>query len=156
MLEAVEQSIASTGINPRSLIFEVTETAAIVNIETARRFAERLGELGCAFALDDFGAGFGSFYYLKHLPFDYLKIDGDFIRNLPASKADQLTVKAIVQIAHGLGKRTVAEFVGDDATLRLLRRYGVDYAQGYFTGHPVSVHETWPPATAKPVGSAPE
>jgi diguanylate cyclase (GGDEF)-like protein/PAS domain S-box-containing protein len=156
MLEAVEQSIASTGINPRSLIFEVTETAAIVNIEKARRFAERLGELGCAFALDDFGAGFGSFYYLKHLPFDYLKIDGDFIRNLPASKADQLTVKAIVQIAHGLGKRTVAEFVGDDATLRLLRRYGVDYAQGYFTGHPVSVHETWPPATAKPVGSAPE
>ena len=90
---------------------------------------------------------------MKHLPFDYLKIDGDFIRNMPASKADQLTVKAIVQIAHGLGKRTVAEFVGDEATLRLLGRYGVDYAQGYFIGKPRPVVETWPPATEKRVGS---
>ena len=155
LLEAVEAEIAATKIDPRSLIFEVTETAAIVNIERARRFAERLAELGCAFALDDFGAGFGSFYYLKHLPFDYLKIDGDFIRQLPTSKADQLTVKAIVQIAHGLGKRTVAEFVGDEATLRLLGRYGVDYAQGYYTGKPVAVSQTWPPASPERVGSAP-
>jgi diguanylate cyclase (GGDEF)-like protein/PAS domain S-box-containing protein len=153
LLEAVESELATTGIDPRSLIFEVTETAAIVNIEKARRFAERAAELGCAFALDDFGAGFGSFYYLKHLPFDYLKIDGDFIRNLPTSKADQLTVKAIVQIAHGLGKRTVAEFVGDDATLRLLERYGVDYAQGYHTGKPAAVSHTWPPATNERVRS---
>ena len=155
LLELVEHEIAATGIDPHALIFEVTETAAIVNIEKARRFAERLGELGCAFALDDFGAGFGSFYYLKHLPFDYLKIDGDFIRQLPASKADQLTVKAIVQIAHGLGKRTVAEFVGDDATLKLLGRFGVDYAQGYFTGRPVAVAETWPPSPSQAVRSAP-
>jgi EAL domain-containing protein (putative c-di-GMP-specific phosphodiesterase class I) len=155
VLELVEHEIHTTGIDPRALIFEVTETAAIVNIDKARRFADRLGELGCAFALDDFGAGFGSFYYLKHLPFDYLKIDGDFIRQLPVSKPDQLTVKAIVQIAHGLGKRTVAEFVGDDATLRLLGRYGVDFAQGYHTGKPAAIDETWPPATAKPVRSAP-
>jgi diguanylate cyclase (GGDEF)-like protein/PAS domain S-box-containing protein len=155
LLEVVEQEIRETGIDPRSLIFEVTETAAIVNIEKARRFAERLGELGCAFALDDFGAGFGSFYYLKHLPFDYLKIDGDFIRQLPTSTADQLTVKAIVQIARGLGKRTVAEFVGDDATLSLLARFGVDYAQGYYTGRPVAVEDTWPPTTSEPVRSAP-
>jgi EAL domain-containing protein (putative c-di-GMP-specific phosphodiesterase class I) len=155
LLELVEREIKETGIDPRNLIFEVTETAAIVNIDKARRFAERLGELGCAFALDDFGAGFGSFYYLKHLPFDYLKIDGDFIRQLPASKADQLTVKAIVQIAHGLGKRTVAEFVGDDATLRLLGRFGVDFAQGYHTGRPVAVAETWPPAASQSVRSAP-
>jgi diguanylate cyclase (GGDEF)-like protein/PAS domain S-box-containing protein len=155
LLELVEEEIRVTGIDPHSLIFEVTETAAIVNIEKARRFAERLGELGCAFALDDFGAGFGSFYYLKHLPFDYLKIDGDFIRQLPSSKADQLTVKAIVQIAHGLGKRTVAEFVGDDATLRLLGRYGVDFAQGYHTGRPAAVAQTWPPAASEPVRSAP-
>jgi diguanylate cyclase (GGDEF)-like protein/PAS domain S-box-containing protein len=154
LLDAVEEELALTKADPRSLIFEVTETAAIVNIEKARRFAERLGELGCAFALDDFGAGFGSFYYLKHLPFDYLKIDGDFIRNLTASKADQLTVKAIVQIAHGLGKRAVAEFVGDDATLRLLGRYGVDYAQGYHAGRPVSVAETWPPIAPEKVGSS--
>src|SRR3954447_18429593 len=155
LLDFVESELRDTGIDPHALIFEVTETAAIVNIEKARRFAERLGELGCAFALDDFGAGFGSFYYLKHLPFDYLKIDGDFIRQLPASKADQLTVKAIVQIAHGLGKKTVAEFVGDDATLRLLGRYGVDFAQGYFTGKPTAVTETWPPTTSEHVRSAP-
>jgi diguanylate cyclase (GGDEF)-like protein/PAS domain S-box-containing protein len=155
LLEVVEQEIQATGIDPHSLIFEVTETAAIVNIDKARRFAERLGELGCAFALDDFGAGFGSFYYLKHLPFDYLKIDGDFIRQLPTSKPDQLTVKAIVQIAHGLGKRTVAEFVGDEATLGLLGRFGVDYAQGYFTGRPTSVVETWPPSPSQSVRSAP-
>ena len=155
LLELVEEEIRTTGIDPHALIFEVTETAAIVNIDKARRFADRLGELGCAFALDDFGAGFGSFYYLKHLPFDYLKIDGDFIRQLPSSKPDQLTVKAIVQIAHGLGKRTVAEFVGDDATLRLLRRYGVDFAQGYHTGRPVAIDETWPPAASESVRSAP-
>jgi diguanylate cyclase (GGDEF)-like protein len=155
LLEAVEREITETGIDPRALIFELTETAAIVNIEKARRFAERLAELGCAFALDDFGAGFGSFYYLKHLPFDYLKIDGDFIRQLPVSKPDQLTVKAIVQIAHGLGKRTVAEFVGDDETLKLLARFGVDFAQGYHTGKPVAVSKTWPPATPEPVRSAP-
>ncbi|HEX4734567.1 MAG TPA: EAL domain-containing protein [Thermoleophilaceae bacterium] len=155
LLEFVEQEIQETGIDPHSLIFEVTETAAIVNIDKARRFAERLGELGCAFALDDFGAGFGSFYYLKHLPFDYLKIDGDFIRQLPVSKPDQLTVKAIVQIAHGLGKRTVAEFVGDDATLALLGRFGVDYAQGYHTGRPAAVEDTWPPAASEHVRSAP-
>ena len=153
MGEYVEQVIRSTGADPSFLVFEVTETAAIVNIDKARRFAERVGELGCAFALDDFGAGFGSFYYLKHLPFDYLKIDGDFIRQLPQSKPDQLTVKAIVQIAHGLGKRTVAEFVGDDQTLRLLGRFGVDFAQGYHTGRPVAVAETWPPPTPESVRS---
>jgi diguanylate cyclase (GGDEF)-like protein/PAS domain S-box-containing protein len=155
LLELVEDEIRTTGIDPHALIFEVTETAAIVNIEKARRFAERLGELGCAFALDDFGAGFGSFYYLKHLPFDYLKIDGDFIRQLPASKPDQLTVKAIVQIAHGLGKRTVAEFVGDEATLGLLGRFGVDFAQGYHTGRPLAVAETWPPTSSEHVRSTP-
>jgi EAL domain-containing protein (putative c-di-GMP-specific phosphodiesterase class I) len=155
LLEAVEAEIAVAGIDPRSLIFELTETAALVNIERARRFAERLAELGCAFALDDFGAGFGSFYYLKHLPFDYLKIDGDFIRQLPASKADQLTVKAIVQIAHGLGKRTVAEFVGDEQTVRLLHRYGVDYAQGYHVAKPQSVREIWPVSGERKIGSQP-
>jgi diguanylate cyclase (GGDEF)-like protein/PAS domain S-box-containing protein len=153
LLEFVEAEISATGIDPRALIFEVTETAAIVNIDRARRFAERLAELGCAIALDDFGAGFGSFYYLKHLPFDYLKIDGDFIRQLVSSKPDQLTVKAIVQIAHGLGKRTVAEFVGDEPTLQLLGRFGVDFAQGYYTGKPVSIAETWPPSTPEHVPS---
>jgi EAL domain-containing protein (putative c-di-GMP-specific phosphodiesterase class I) len=81
--------------------------------------------------LDDFGSGFGSFYYLKTLPFDYLKIDGDFIRGIVTSPMDQLVVKAIVGIAGGLGTKTIAEFVTDEATARFLRQSGVDYAQGH-------------------------
>ncbi|MDX6565529.1 MAG: hypothetical protein QOE10_1191, partial [Gaiellales bacterium] len=103
--------------------------------------------LGCAFALDDFGAGFGSFYYLKHLPFDVVKIDGDFIKSLPTSTSDQLTVQAIVTIARGLSKRTVAEFVGDDRTIEMLREYGVDFAQGYHMGKPEPA-TLWPAALA--------
>lgn len=161
VIALVEQELADSGIDPRSLVFEVTETAAIVNIEQANRFARRLAELGCAFALDDFGAGFGSFYYLKHLPFDFLKIDGDFIRKLPSSAPDQLTVKAIVQIAHGLKKKTIAECVEDEATLGLLKRYGVDFAQGYRIGVPqparatFSDHEEASQRAAAGRGSAP-
>jgi EAL domain-containing protein (putative c-di-GMP-specific phosphodiesterase class I) len=92
--------------------------------------------LGCAVALDDFGSGFGSFQYLKHLPFDFLKIDGDFIRALPDSPTDQLVVKALVDVVAGMGRRTIAEFVGDATTLTMLRDYGVDYAQGYEVGRP--------------------
>ncbi|MDE3130697.1 MAG: PAS domain S-box protein, partial [Acidobacteriota bacterium] len=103
------------------LVVEVTETAAIVNIERARELSQQLRVLGCLFALDDFGSGFSSFYYLKHLEFDYLKIDGEFIVNLIRSATDQLLVQAVVDIARGLGTQTVAEFVGDDETVELLR-----------------------------------
>ncbi len=104
-----------------ALVFEVTETAAIVNIERPRAVSrEQLRELGCLFALDDFGSGFGSFYYLKHLHFDFLKIDGEFIVNCVADATDQLLIGAVVDIARGLGTQTVAEFVGDDATVELL------------------------------------
>ena len=87
-------------------------------------------------ALDDFGAGFGSFYYLKNFPFDCLKIDGDFIRSIATSPMDRLVVEAIVSIARGMGKKTVAEFVTDEETARLLRNIGVDCAQGYHIGMP--------------------
>jgi EAL domain-containing protein (putative c-di-GMP-specific phosphodiesterase class I) len=118
------------------LVIEVTETAAIIDVERARSFAEHLATLGCAFALDDFGAGYGSFYYLKHLPFDYLKIDGEFIRNLVTSHADQVIVRSLVEIAQQLGKYTVAEFVEDEVTLQMIQRLGVDFAQGYHVGRP--------------------
>ncbi|MGE5527320.1 MAG: PAS domain S-box protein [Methanosarcina sp.] len=132
----IAETLRRSGIEPGRLIFEVTETAAIVNVSRAKEFAERMQEIGCGFALDDFGAGFASFYYLKHLSFDLLKIDGEFIRNLPASTTDQLVVRSVVDIAKGLGKRTIAEFVGDRATLDLLREYGVDFAQGFYLGLP--------------------
>ena len=151
VIEFIVERVRTAPIDPTRLTFEVTETTAIVNIDRAREFARRLADLGCKFALDDFGSGFGSFFYLKHLPFDIVKIDGDFIKNLPASTPDQLTVQAIVQIAKGLGKQTVAEFVGDDATIDLLREYGVDYAQGYHLGKPKPVRR---PESRSPVASA--
>jgi len=137
----IEETLAEAGIDPSRLNFELTETAAIANLEEAKAFASRMRGRGCQFALDDFGAGFGSFYYLKNFPFDYLKIDGDFIRGLARSPIDQLVVEAIVSIARGMGKRTVAEFVADEETVQLLRKIGVDCAQGYYIGVPRPVSE---------------
>jgi len=132
----VTAELAAAGIDGRGLCVEVTETAAIVNVDRAKHFAHTLEELGCEFALDDFGAGFASFYYLKHMVFDYVKIDGEFIHDLPASRVNQLVVRSVVDIARGLGKRTIAEFVGDQETQDLLARYGVDYAQGFHVAKP--------------------
>ncbi len=141
LLSLIEQELQERAIDPASLVLEVTETAAIANMDRARGFATRLRALGCGFALDDFGAGFGSFYYLKHIPFDYVKIDGEFIHNLPASSTDQLILDSIVQMSKGLGKHTIAEFVGDSETVEVLKAHGVDYAQGYHLGRPRPVAE---------------
>jgi EAL domain-containing protein (putative c-di-GMP-specific phosphodiesterase class I) len=135
----VKRQIAKAGIDPASLVFEVTETAAVADIEHAREFAQRLSRLGCRFALDDFGAGYASFYYLKHLPISYLKIDGEFVRDLPKSRTDQLIIKALVDVCEGLGIKTIAEFVGDEKTLALVSKLGVDFAQGYHFGKPEPV-----------------
>jgi EAL domain-containing protein (putative c-di-GMP-specific phosphodiesterase class I) len=132
----IADELAARGADGSGLCFEVTETAAVVNIDRARRFAELIGELGCEFALDDFGAGFASFYYLKHLAFDLLKIDGEFVTDLTTSPTNQLVVKAVVDIARGLGKRTIAEFVEDAETLEMLRGMGVDFAQGFYVAKP--------------------
>jgi diguanylate cyclase (GGDEF)-like protein/PAS domain S-box-containing protein len=141
LLAIIGQGLAMKGIDPASLVLEVTETAAIANMDRARGFASELQSLGCHFALDDFGAGFGSFYYLKHIPFDYVKIDGEFIRNLPTSSTDQLILDSIVQMARGLKKRTIAEFVGDQETVTVLKAHGVDYGQGFHLGRPMPVSQ---------------
>jgi diguanylate cyclase (GGDEF)-like protein/PAS domain S-box-containing protein len=141
LLRFIEEGLQATGIDPASLVLEVSETAAIANMDRARTFASKLSAIGCRFALDDFGAGFGSFYYLKHIPFDFVKIDGEFIRNLPASPTDQLILDSIVQMSKGLGKHTIAEYVGDRATVTTLKEHGVDYAQGYYLGRPLPVSE---------------
>jgi diguanylate cyclase (GGDEF)-like protein len=138
----IERQLAEMAIDPASLVLEVTETAAIANMDRARRFASKLTAIGCLFALDDFGAGFGSFYYLKYIPFDYVKIDGEFIRQLPASSTDQLILDSIVQMSAGLGKRTIAEWAGDSRTLEVLKEHHVDYAQGHYLGRPSPVAET--------------
>jgi EAL domain-containing protein (putative c-di-GMP-specific phosphodiesterase class I) len=141
LLELIEAELGRTGTPPERLILEVTETAAVANMAAARRFGERLSELGCRFALDDFGAGFGSFYYFKHLPIDFLKIDGEFVRNCRNSHTDRVVIQAVVDLARGLDKQTIAEIVGDDETVALLTELGVDFGQGYHLGRPASMAE---------------
>ncbi|AXT83941.1 hypothetical protein C6I20_01195 [Aeromicrobium sp. A1-2] len=138
---AIVTALDHHGVDPSTLILEVTETAAVADIDAAREFAERMTALGCQFALDDFGAGFGSFYYVKHLLFDYIKIDGEFITHCHTSDVDRSILRSIVGIAHELGKRTVAEFVAESATLEVVRAEGVDLAQGHLIGEPVAFEE---------------
>jgi diguanylate cyclase (GGDEF)-like protein len=141
VLEFIERRLDEGEADPARCTFEITETARVHDYEAAGGFADRLTEFGCQVAIDDYGAGFGPFHYLKQIPFDLIKIDGSFISDMPNSDADQLTVQAIVQIARGLGKTTIAEFVQDDVTAQMLREYGVDMAQGYHLGRPVDVDE---------------
>lgn len=141
VLEFIERQLDENGADPSRCTFEITETANVYDYEAAGGFADRLTDIGCQVAIDDYGAGFGPFHYLKRIPFDLIKIDGAFVRDMPRSDADQLTVKAIVQIARGLGKATIAEFVQDDKTAQMLREYGVDMAQGFHLGRPMDLDE---------------
>jgi len=141
LLQKIQDAFNATGINPGNIVFEITETAIIENVVKAQHFINSLKEMGCRFALDDFGNGFSSFNYLKHLPVDTLKIDGSFIRDLPQSTVDQHLVKAMVEVARGLGKETVAEYVGSKEVMQLLIEYGIDYAQGYYIGRPGKITE---------------
>ncbi len=141
LVELVEDALRTTSVDPSRLVFEITESAAIANIADASSFADRLRRVGCLFALDDFGTGFGSFYYLKHLPLDIVKIDGDFVRDLPRSRIDQLVVQSVVQVAHELGYKTVAEYVEDAQIADLVASYGVDRVQGFHIGRPRPVSE---------------
>ena len=141
VLEFIERRLDEGEADPARCTFEITQTARVEDYDTAAGFADRLTEFGCEVAIDDYGAGFGPFAYLQKVPFDVIKIDGTFIRDLPRNDADQLTVKAIVQIARGLGKRTIAEFVEDEDTRTMLQSYGVDMAQGYHLGRPTDAAE---------------
>ena len=145
--------IDEAGIDPGNLVFEITETAAIANMDQARTFANQLRDLGCHFALDDFGAGFASFYYLKHVPLDALKIDGDFIANLHRNHTDQLLVKHMAEIAASLGLYTIAEFVGNQETLEILAEYGIDAAQGFHVGEPTRAPILKPTSSDTPLQS---
>jgi len=147
MLRYIAATLARHGVAPERLAIEITETAAISDMGSAKAFCAGVLDLGCSLALDDFGAGFGSFQYLKQLPFSHLKIDGDFIRELPSSPTDQLVVRAIARIVRGMGRETIAEFVGDEPTVAMLRAYDVDYAQGYQLGAPAPLYAD---ASARP------
>ena len=138
MLPLIKQFIKKYKVQPEGLIFEVTETAAVSNLLQAKSLMTAIKALGCQFSLDDFGVGFASFNYMRELPVDIIKIDGIFIKDLDKNSDDQLFVKALVDVAKGLGKKIIAEFVENREILTLLRTYGVDYAQGYHIGRPAS------------------
>jgi diguanylate cyclase (GGDEF)-like protein len=124
------------GLDPSWLSFEITETAAVANMEQAQGFARALSDLGCSVGLDDFGTGFSSFSYLKHLPIDYVKIDIEFVRDARWNPFDQRLVQAIIDIAHTLEIETVAEGVEDADALAVIQGLGADYAQGFYLGRP--------------------
>jgi diguanylate cyclase (GGDEF)-like protein len=147
LIEDVQEAIAD-GLNPAWLDFEITETAAISNMDHARTFAETVTGMGCGLGLDDFGTGFSSFSYLKELPIQHLKIDIEFIRELPTSPTDQRLVQALVQFAKAFGQETVAEGVENSETLALVRAFEVDYAQGFHIGRPALVDDGRTAATA--------
>jgi len=135
-LELISAMPSLSIIGPVRLVMEITETAAIYNIHVAKDFLRTLRRQGYEFALDDFGMGFSSFYQLKNLDVDYLKIDGSFIRNLSHDPIDKHLVQAMVHLARNLGKQTIAEFVEDRETLDILREIEVDCAQGFYIGRP--------------------
>jgi diguanylate cyclase (GGDEF)-like protein/PAS domain S-box-containing protein len=128
------------GVEPDRILIELTETSAVSDLHDAQRFIEALHVTGCRTCLDDFGSGFSSFAYLKHLKADILKIDGLFIRDLPNDRDNQVFVKAIVDVARGMRKITIAEFVEDAETLAMLKTFGVDLVQGYHLDMPVGDH----------------
>ncbi len=135
-LRFLEDQIARYDIPPEKLCFEVTETVAAQDPEKATRFIAALRERGCHFALDDFGTGVSSFGYLRTLPVDFVKIDGIFVKGILDDPADDVLVASINQVAHVLGKRTIAEYVENEQILRRMAEIGVDFVQGYGVGRP--------------------
>ena len=140
-MNALIRIVDESGVPPEILCFEITETAVISNLSNATSMITRLREMGCTFALDDFGVGLSSFGYLKNLPVDYLKLDGCFIKNMVKDGIDHAMVQAINHVGQTMNIRTIAEFVENEETLRALGAIGVDFAQGYHVARPVPLHE---------------
>ena len=140
-----------SGVNPSQLVFEITETAAMSEIDVTITFIKRLKEMGCRFALDDFGAGFSSFYYLKRFDVDYLKIDGSFIRDLATDEGSRIFVRALNDVARGLDKQVIAEWVETPEALNLLLGMGTQFGQGHLFQRPVPLEH---PAATLPARNA--
>jgi len=141
LLPLIENKLAEYQVAANRIIFELTESASLSNITATQNMIEKLSVLGCAFSIDDFGTGFSTFSYLKQLPAQSVKIDGSFIVDLATNSVDLALVKAIYEVATALGKKTVAEFVENEATLKILAGIGITYAQGYHLGKPKPVSE---------------
>ncbi|AQS60004.1 putative bifunctional diguanylate cyclase/phosphodiesterase [Desulforamulus ferrireducens] len=137
LLQEIKDTICESGVEPSRLGFEITETVAVKDFVWVEKWIKRLRDLGCFFALDDFGIGFTSFNYLRTLPVDFIKIDGSYIRNLDQDASQLALVQAIQTVAKALGKQTIAEFVENEKILEIIRELGINYAQGYYLGQPL-------------------
>ena len=146
MLDAHRAVHRGSGADPADIVFEITETAILDDVDAARRFAERLRTLGCKLALDDFGTGYGGFTYLKQLPVDCLKIDIEFVRDLATVPASRHVVDAVVALARDFELQTVAEGIEDAETLDILRDLGVGFGQGYHIARPAPLPAPSPTA----------
>lgn len=153
-LKFIQSSLQQTDIPCDKICFEITETAAISQIQIAQEFIHTLSEMGCQFSLDDFGSGLSSFAYLRTLKVDILKIDGQFVRDIETNPINLAMVKSIHEIAHLMGKRTVAEFVENAAILEKIRAIGIDYGQGYGLGRPMPIHHLLSQCTKLPDSNA--
>jgi diguanylate cyclase (GGDEF)-like protein/PAS domain S-box-containing protein len=141
LFDYITARIGEYGVAPGDFCFEITETTAISNLSRAMNFIKKLKNIGCTFALDDFGNGFSSFAYLKNLPFDYLKLDGSFVKGIDKDEIDLAMVEAVNKIGHILGMQTIAEFVKDSAIMERLKTIGVDYGQGYEIARPSPLND---------------
>ena len=135
-LPLIMSVIDASDADPTRLVFEITETAELGDLHNARRFIVELKKIGCRFALDDFGTGFSSFSHLKHLPVDFIKIDGQFVQAMTNDEIDRTMVNSITSMAHSLGLQTIAEHVDSSDTLVAAQEAQVDFVQGYFFGEP--------------------
>ncbi len=140
-LDFVFESLVRYGIPRNKLIFEITETTAVANLEDAADFINEMRNIGCRFSLDDFGAGQSSYAYLKQLPVDFIKIDGAFVRNITDDDVDYALVKSITEMGHFLNKKIIAEYVSSEEILEVVRDIGVDYVQGFYLGKPVMIED---------------
>jgi diguanylate cyclase (GGDEF)-like protein/PAS domain S-box-containing protein len=145
LIPSVQRRVMGSGIDPSRLVFEVTETAAASRLEAARNFSEAASQLGCELALGDFGAGFGSFYYLKHLSFHTIKVSGDLVTKSAFNRTDRMILVSVLDLARGLDKRIVAERVEDSTMLDAVRRQKIDFVQGYHLGMPQPVEDLLAP-----------
>lgn len=139
LVPIIRECLANANIDGSMITFELTESASLLDLRATTKVIDELHQLGCSFAVDDFGSGFSSFAYLKELPADYIKLDGSFIQNLHVDNVDQALVRSIIDVVQTLGRKTVAEFVENEEILNFLQENGVDYAQGYHIGKPTAV-----------------
>jgi diguanylate cyclase (GGDEF)-like protein/PAS domain S-box-containing protein len=151
LIEQIEELVINLEIDPSKVIFEITETSAVSNLVSANELITRLSALGCRFALDDFGSGFSSFSHLKNLSVDFIKIDGLFVRGVAGDPSDRAIVQSINDIAHSLGKKTIAEYVENAEILQFLHESDIDYVQGHFLSPPQDISNIDPQTEEKPV-----